>query len=196
VRALGDRAAVPAPDGKTYPPLAQHAVRQTRVLAGNIAAALRGREELQPFVYESQGTLATLGHFDGVAKLRRLPVRGVPAWSIWRAYDMLPTPQPYRRLRILIDGTLALLFKVDIVNFDLSVEEQLLHWIGEWTGSPGDRSFAFVGLVGSVLQQAMDSGAVSQPVNILTYSSGVVTSGSCSPRDRRMGSLRGRRGLA
>jgi NAD(P)-dependent dehydrogenase (short-subunit alcohol dehydrogenase family) len=53
-----------------------------------------------------------------------------------RAYYMLQTPEPYRRLRILIDRTLALLFRADIVNFDLSGEERVLHWIGERIGRP------------------------------------------------------------
>jgi NADH dehydrogenase len=136
VWALGDNAAIPSPDGKTYPPLAQHAVRQARVLADNIAAALRGSAALQPFRYESQGTLATLGQRDGVAVLRGLPVRGLPAWVIWRAYYMLQTPELYRRLRILIDRTLALFFKPDIINFDLSGEERALRWVAEQTGLP------------------------------------------------------------
>ena len=33
VWALGDCASVPAPDGKPYPPLAQHALREAKVLA-------------------------------------------------------------------------------------------------------------------------------------------------------------------
>ena len=38
VWALGDCASIPGPDGKPYPSLAQHALRQARVLAGNIVA--------------------------------------------------------------------------------------------------------------------------------------------------------------
>src|SRR4029079_10939660 len=37
---LGDCAAIPDPTGKPYPPLAQHAIREARVLARNIAAQL------------------------------------------------------------------------------------------------------------------------------------------------------------
>ena len=43
VWALGDCAAIRDPKtGKLYPPTAQHALRQGRVLASNICAALRG----------------------------------------------------------------------------------------------------------------------------------------------------------
>src|SRR6185369_12310599 len=40
VWALGDCAAVPAPDGTPYPSLAQHAMREAKVLARNIVAVL------------------------------------------------------------------------------------------------------------------------------------------------------------
>src|SRR5262249_37713258 len=43
VWALGDCAAIPAPDGRPYPSLAQHALREARVLARNIAGVLDGR---------------------------------------------------------------------------------------------------------------------------------------------------------
>ena len=43
VWALGDCASIPGPDGKPYPNLAQHALREARVLAGNIVGALDGR---------------------------------------------------------------------------------------------------------------------------------------------------------
>src|SRR5262249_39960478 len=48
VWALGDCAVVPAPDGRPYPSLAQHALREARVLARNIAGVLDG-EPPQPF---------------------------------------------------------------------------------------------------------------------------------------------------
>jgi NADH dehydrogenase len=43
VWALGDCAAIPGPDGRPYPALAQHAVREARHLARNIGAAIDGR---------------------------------------------------------------------------------------------------------------------------------------------------------
>ncbi|HEY4330708.1 MAG TPA: FAD-dependent oxidoreductase, partial [Phycisphaerae bacterium] len=60
VWALGDCAIIPDKDGKPYPPLAQHALREARILAGNIARVIErgGKEtELQPFVYETMGQL-------------------------------------------------------------------------------------------------------------------------------------------
>ena len=40
VWALGDCASIPAPDGKPYPNLAQHALREAKVLARNIVGVL------------------------------------------------------------------------------------------------------------------------------------------------------------
>jgi NADH dehydrogenase len=51
VWALGDCAVIPAPDGKPYPNLAQHALREAKVLARNIHGVLDGRPP-QPFVYQ------------------------------------------------------------------------------------------------------------------------------------------------
>ena len=65
--ALGDCAEIPDPSGKPYPELAQHALREARVLANNITASIRN-QTLEPFVYESKGTLASLGHFKGAGK--------------------------------------------------------------------------------------------------------------------------------
>src|SRR5262249_25465034 len=49
VWALGDCATIPAPDGTPYPNLAQHALREAKVLAKNIRAVLDGQPP-QPFV--------------------------------------------------------------------------------------------------------------------------------------------------
>jgi NADH dehydrogenase len=54
VWALGDCAAVPAPDGQSYPSLAKHALREAKALALNIDGALDGRPP-RPFVYATLG---------------------------------------------------------------------------------------------------------------------------------------------
>ena len=61
VWALGDCAAIPGPDGRLYPALAQHTVREARHLARNIQAVI---EDLvpTPFVFRPLGTMASLGH--------------------------------------------------------------------------------------------------------------------------------------
>lgn len=116
--ALGDCAEIPDPTGKPYPELAQHALREARLLAKNISAALRG-QALEPFIYKQKGTLAALGHFKGAAKLGKIGVRGFLAWWIWRTYYLMQMQGWGRRIRIVLDWTVALFFKNDIVELDL-----------------------------------------------------------------------------
>lgn len=125
VWALGDCAAIPDPQGKPYPQLAQHALREAKVLGENIMGAIHQRP-LKPFAYETLGTLAALGHYKGVGRIRRMKFRGFVAWWIWRTYYLLQMPQWDRRLRIMLDWTLALFFKNDIVKLALFGEEHPL----------------------------------------------------------------------
>ncbi len=122
VWALGDCAMVPAADGTPYPSLAQHAIREGKLLAKNIAAALDGRPP-QPFVYTTLGMMGSLGYCKGFAQMIKLRVRGFPAWLVRRTYYLLQTPGWRRRLRIMIDWTFALLFRPDIVKISLDREE-------------------------------------------------------------------------
>src|SRR5262249_45934851 len=122
VWALGDCAAVPAPDGQTYPGLAQHALREAKVLARNIAGVLDGRPP-GPFVYSTLGMMGSLGHCKAFGQLLGLRVRGVLAWFIRRSYYLLQMPTWWRRLRIMIDWTFALLFRPDVAKISLDSEE-------------------------------------------------------------------------
>jgi len=120
VWALGDCAFIPDKNGKPYPPLAQHALRQAKVVAHNIArVVLNDGAHLQPFVYESKGTLASLGHYDGVGKVLGIKIRGFAAWWVWRTYYVMQMPRWERRLRVILDWTIALLFRNDVVKLDL-----------------------------------------------------------------------------
>jgi NADH dehydrogenase len=125
VWALGDCAVIPAPDGKPYPNLAQHALREAKVLARNIFGVLNGRAP-QPFVFATLGMMGSLGHSKGFGQLLKVRVRGVLAWFVRRTYYLLQMPGWRRRLRIMIDWTFALLFRPDIVKISLDSEEALL----------------------------------------------------------------------
>ena len=118
VWALGDCAAVPGPDGKPYPTLAQHALREAKQLATNLVAALDGKEP-QPFVYHTLGTMAALGRHRGIADLMGVKVRGFPALCVWRAYYLLQMPRWGQRLRILLDWGVSLFFRPDATTIDL-----------------------------------------------------------------------------
>jgi NADH dehydrogenase len=123
VWALGDCAAIPGPDGRPYPALAQHAVREARHLARNIAAVIDGRVP-SPFMFRSLGTMASLGHTRAVARVFGMRLTGFVAWWVRRTYYLGQMPRWDRRLRIVLDWTVALFFRPDITRVDLCMERE------------------------------------------------------------------------
>ncbi|MFC5062424.1 NAD(P)/FAD-dependent oxidoreductase [Actinomycetospora atypica] len=95
-------------------PTAQHAVRQARVLAGNVVAHLGGRP-LQPYHHASAGVVAGLGRRRGVAEIRGVRLMGWPAYALHRAYHMWAMPTAERKARILLDWVAAALLGRDPV---------------------------------------------------------------------------------
>jgi NADH dehydrogenase len=115
VWALGDSAAIPdVVCGNMCPPTAQHALRQGRRLAKNIAAALDGRQP-QPFAYKPLGLLAGLGRRAAVAEILGIKFSGFLAWWLWRTIYLMKLPSLERKLRVALDWTLDLFFPRDIV---------------------------------------------------------------------------------
>lgn len=113
--ALGDCAAVPnRATGRPCPPTAQHAVRQGRRLAENIAAIIAGRSP-EPFAYRPLGVLAGLGRRSAVAEILGLRFSGWFAWWLWRTVYLLKLPGLERKVRVALDWTLDLFFARDIV---------------------------------------------------------------------------------
>ena len=115
----GDCAAVPDltsdVPGATTGPNAQHAVRQAKRLGDNIAAVLRGRE---PKNYEHKyvGSVASLGLHKGVAQVYGIKLKGFVAWFIHRTYHVSRMPTLNRKVRIVMDWTLALFFRREAVS--------------------------------------------------------------------------------
>jgi NADH dehydrogenase len=114
VWAIGDAAAVPDParPGNASPPTAQHALRQGRRVAGNVAAAL-GSGRRRPFRYRTLGVFVDLGRHQAVASTIGIRWRGFPAWVLARTYHMAAMPGTKRRLRLIVDWTVDLLFPRD-----------------------------------------------------------------------------------
>jgi len=115
--AIGDCAAVPDPAHRASPspPTAQHAIRQGRRVARNVAAELAGGT-VRPFRYRSAGVVAELGHNKAVAITLGIRWRGFPAWFIARTYHLLEMPGLGRKLRLLADWNVALLFGRDAAS--------------------------------------------------------------------------------
>jgi NADH dehydrogenase len=110
---LGDAAAVPDPDGGICPGTAQHAVRQAKVCARNVAAAL-GIGEPARFAYRNRGLAVTLGRNNGAAQVFSFTLTGFVAWWAGRSYHLLMTPGLARKVRVLGDWITALIFPRDL----------------------------------------------------------------------------------
>ncbi|MFY7671683.1 NAD(P)/FAD-dependent oxidoreductase [Tenacibaculum sp. MEBiC06402] len=65
-----------------HPMMAQPAIQQGRLLAKNIKAELRGKE-MEPFVYNDKGSMATIGRNKAVVDLPKWKFQGVFAWFVW-----------------------------------------------------------------------------------------------------------------
>ena len=117
VFALGDCALVPDhKTGKFYPPTAQHALRQGRIVAQNLVASLRGGR-MKPFSFATIGQLAAIGRRTGVANIFGVNFSGFIAWWLWRTIYLSKLPRFEKKLRVALDWTLDVLFSKDLVQF-------------------------------------------------------------------------------
>jgi len=115
VWAVGDAAAVPDParKGEASPPTAQHAIRQGRRVARNVAAELGAGGRVRPFTYKTLGVFVDMGRHQAVASTMGIRWRGFPAWFLARTYHLLNMPGTKRKLRLVVDWTVSLLFDRD-----------------------------------------------------------------------------------
>jgi NADH dehydrogenase len=112
VWALGDGARVPngATPDRFDPPTCQHALRQARRLAKNLVGTPR------PYRYRMLGQVATLGRHKGIAEVLGLRLRGFLGWFVTRTYHLYQLPLLTRKLRVVVDWTVALFFRRDIAE--------------------------------------------------------------------------------
>jgi NADH dehydrogenase len=115
--AAGDAAGVPdvTNPGQYCAPNAQHAVRQAKVLADNLVRQLRG-DELVDYRHKYVGSVAGLGLHQGVANVYGVKLRGFPAWFMHRSYHLSRVPTLNRKVRVVVDWTLALFFKRETIS--------------------------------------------------------------------------------
>ncbi|MFQ5788401.1 MAG: NAD(P)/FAD-dependent oxidoreductase [Thermodesulfobacteriota bacterium] len=126
VWALGDCAQVPDPKtGKPYPPTAQHATREGKRVAYNVAAAVKGKDKnKKAFKYKTMGMLAPLGHRSAVAQIMGLKFSGFFAWFLWRSIYLGKLPGWDRKIRVAIDWFLDIFLPRDIVQLKFLMREK------------------------------------------------------------------------
>jgi NADH dehydrogenase len=98
ILSCGDTAAVPDPENPGQPTAmtAQHAIRQGRLAAHNIAASF-GVGERKPYEHKSLGFVVDLGGYQAAANPLGVPLSGLIARVVTRGYHL--SALPANRLR-------------------------------------------------------------------------------------------------
>jgi NADH dehydrogenase len=123
VFACGDAAAVPdlTRPGEITPMTAQHAERQGKRVAHNIAASY-GQGRKRAYKHHDLGFLVDLGGWQAAANPLRVPLSGPPAKTVTRGYHLLSLPG--NRTRTVTDWALDAVVRRQTVQFG-SVPEPL-----------------------------------------------------------------------
>ena len=133
----GDVAAVPDLTGGGVGgfcvPNAQHAVRQGKVLAQNLAAALRGEKPKQ-YVHKNLGAVAGLGLGYGVFQSGKIAFTGFIAWVMHRGYHALAIPMWERKVRVVAGWSNNFIFGRD--NVTLAAREEPQAYFQEFASRP------------------------------------------------------------
>jgi NADH:ubiquinone reductase (H+-translocating) len=117
VWAVGDCAAVGDPRSKTtYPPTAQHALREGKLVGKNIRLRLNGQKS-RPFQYKAPGQLAAIGRRTGVARLFGFNFSGIFGWILWRSVYLMKLPRFEKKLRVGMQWLLDVVFERDLGQY-------------------------------------------------------------------------------
>ena len=121
VFAAGDAAAVPdlTQPGKITPPTAQHAIRQGKALARNVAASL-GYGSAKAYRHRNMGLVVDLGPHYAVANPLNVQLSGYPAKFVTRAYHLYAMPRFVNRWAVALAYLTDVLFDRTVVSMGLS----------------------------------------------------------------------------
>ncbi|GAB3221530.1 NAD(P)/FAD-dependent oxidoreductase [Mycolicibacterium hippocampi] len=124
VFAAGDAAAVPdlTQPGKITPPTAQHATRQGKVLARNVAASL-GYGSKKRYKHRDMGLVVDLGPRYAVANPLGIQLSGLPAKFVTRAYHLYAIPRSVNRWAVSLAYLTDAVFDRSVVSMGLSTQE-------------------------------------------------------------------------
>ncbi|WP_237568449.1 NAD(P)/FAD-dependent oxidoreductase [Mycolicibacterium lacusdiani] len=124
VFAGGDAAAVPdlTEPGKITPPTAQHATRQGKTLARNVAATL-GYGTKKLYKHRNMGLVVDLGPGYAVANPLNVALSGFPAKVVTRAYHLYAIPRFVNRWAVSLAYLTDAVFDRSVVSIGLSSQE-------------------------------------------------------------------------
>jgi len=120
----GDAAAVPdvTQPGQLTPPTAQHATRQGKLLAHNVAASL-GYGRMKSYKHRNMGLVVDLGPRKAVANPLNIRLSGYPAKFVTRAYHLYAIPRFVNRWAVTLAYLTDMFFDRSVVSFGLSSAE-------------------------------------------------------------------------
>lgn len=120
VYAAGDAAAVPdlTKPGQYTPMTAQHASRQGKVAARNIASSY-GYGEARPYRHKDLGFVVDLGGAKAAADPLGVPLSGPVAGAVTRGYHLLAMPGAGNRIKVAADWLLDALLPRQAVQLGL-----------------------------------------------------------------------------
>lgn len=123
VFSAGDAAAVPdvTQPGKITPPTAQHAMRQGKVLAHNVAASL-GYGKVKQYKHRNMGLVVDLGPRAAVANPLNVHLSGYPAKFVTRAYHLYAMPRFVNRWAVSLAYLTDVFFARTLVSMGLSTQ--------------------------------------------------------------------------
>ncbi|MCV7279135.1 NAD(P)/FAD-dependent oxidoreductase [Mycolicibacterium flavescens] len=124
VFSAGDAAAVPdvTQPGKITPPTAQHATRQGKTLARNVAASL-GYGKAKRYKHRNMGLVVDLGPRYAVANPLNIQLSGFPAKVVTRGYHVMAIPRGVNRWAVALAYLTDLFWDRSVVSFGLSSSE-------------------------------------------------------------------------
>ena len=119
-----DCAAVPdlTRPGKICGMTAQHAQRQGKQVARNVAASL-GAGQAKPYEHHDEGFLVDLGSLAAAANPLNIPLSGPAANAVTRGYHL--SAMSGNRMRVLADWTLNAITPPEATSFGLISSESV-----------------------------------------------------------------------
>jgi NADH:ubiquinone reductase (H+-translocating) len=124
VFSAGDAAAVPdlTEPGKITPPTAQHAIRQGKVLARNVAASL-GYGTPKDYRHRNMGLVVDLGPHYAVANPLNVQLSGYAAKLVTRMYHLYAMPRFVNRWAVSLAYLTDVFFDRSVVSVGLSSQD-------------------------------------------------------------------------
>jgi NADH:ubiquinone reductase (H+-translocating) len=135
VFAFGDAAAVPdlTRPGQLTGQTAQHAERQGRLAARNVAASL-GYGKAVDYRHRDLGFAVDLGGWDAVASPFGVSLAGLPGLAATRGYHLLALPSNGNRIRVALDWLLDWAMRPQLAQLGFLPEERATMAAAEHTG--------------------------------------------------------------